>query len=388
MFVAFCFTDDLQLHNFVKLNKDLALMYKLMKVAFFTPRKINPLHPRLVAFNRYFKLNGMQVDFINASDYKPNLISKLNWLSLWFFDFHAVQLCRPSIQNFDIVFVTDMKYLPLVKYARKLNKIVIYDTIDHNVYLRFYQLENKIKVLKPFKNIIIPFFKKVEKHYAFEYCHSILVNSLALRAYFNNRANVLFYNSPFEEIHHNNHADRPTALLYLGVFSPEKGAHEIIKIQQRLDIPLFIYGDISSPHLQKEIAKKSNIHHTEKISVDTLKTELTKLLSQYYLAGFSLIKPAHYSYEVQEANKDIDYLALGIPLIGNERLTTKEKIEAGCGIFYDDMRLNEKINNPVTKLSMALTCRTYYNQNYHSKLFNQALDVVLGQISSNHNEPY
>jgi glycosyltransferase involved in cell wall biosynthesis len=381
MFVAFV-TNGLQLHNFVKLNKDSALIL-LMKVAFFTPRKINPLHPRLVAFNRYFKLKGIQVDFVNASNYKPNLISKLNWLSLWFFDFHAIQLCKPSVQKFDIVFVTDLKYLPLAKYAQRLNKIVIYDTIDHNVYLRFYQLENKIRVIKPFKNIIIPFFKKIEKHYAFKYCHSILVNSRALRAYFNNRANVLFYSSPFEDINHGNHSDYPTALLYLGIFSPEKGAHEIIKIQHRLGIPLFIYGDISSPTLEKEIAKNLDIHHTKKISVEALKAELTKLLSQYYLAGFSLIKPAHHSYEVQEANKDIDYLALGIPLIGNERLTTKEKIEAGCGIFHDDVRLSEKINTPSTKQSMASTCRTYYYQNYHSKLFDQALDVALEKYLNN-----
>lgn len=348
-----------------------------MKVAFFTPRKINPLHPRLVAFDRYFKRKGTQVNFFHASDYKPNLVSRLNWLVLWFFDFHAVNLCKPLVHDFDIVFVTDMKYLPLVRHARKLNKIVIYDTIDHNVYLRFYQLENKLRILSPLKNLVIPIFKKIEKYYAFKYCHAILVNSLALKAYFNNQAEVLFYSSPFEEIARHNEAALPTALLYLGIFSPEKGAHEIIKIQQSLNIPLFIYGDISTAALKDEILRNPQIHHTYKISVEALTTELIKLLSQYYLAGFSLIKPAHHSYEVQEANKDIDYLALGIPLIGNERITTKEKIEAGCGVFYDDTNLNEKLKDFTMKQSMTLKCRSYYNQKYHSRLFNMVLDSAI-----------
>jgi hypothetical protein len=353
-----------------------------MKVAFFTPRKINPLHPRLVSFDQYFKHKGIEVSFIHASDYKPNLVSRLSWISLWFFDFHAIQRCKPMIPDFDIVFVTDMKYLPLVKHAASLKKTVIYDTIDHNVYLRFYQLENKIKAVKPFKKIIISFFKKVEKHYAFRYCQAILVNSLALRAYFNNRAQVLYYSSPFEELSYHNKPHLPTALLYLGIFSPEKGAHEIIKLQEKLNIPLFIYGDISTSSLQKEIAKKPGIRHTAKVSVDVLKTELEKLLSQFYLAGFSLIKPAHYSYEVQEANKDIDYLALGIPLIGNERLTTKEKIEAGCGIYYDDTTLTEKIQDQQIKETMALKCREYYKERYDSKLFNETLDSILEKYLS------
>lgn len=350
-----------------------------MKVAFFTPRKINPLHPRLVAFDRYFRQRGIEVNFIHASDYKPNLVSRLNWLVLWFFDFHAVRLCKPLVHDFDIVFVTDMKYLPLVKHARRLNKIVLYDTIDHNVYLRFYQLEHKLKILKPFKRVIVPLFKTIEKYYAFKYCDAILVNSLALKAYFNNHAEVLFYSSPFEEMAQYNNAALPTALLYLGIFSPEKGAHEIIRIQQRLNIPLFIYGDISTPALKDEILRTPQIYHTAKISVDALTNELIKLLSRYYLAGFSLIKPAHYSYEVQEANKDIDYLALGIPLIGNERMTTKEKIEAGCGVFYDDINLSEKLKDPTTKESMSLTCRTYYNQKYHSRSFNTVLDSAIGK---------
>lgn len=358
-----------------------------MKVAFFTPRKITPLHPRLVAFDRYFKQKGIQVSFINVSDYKPNPLSRLNWLVLWFFDFHAIRLCKPMVHNFDIVFVTDMKYLPLVKYARRLNKIVIYDTIDHNVYLRFYQLENKINILKPFKKLIIPLFKRAEKYYAFKYCNAILVNSLALRAYFDNQADVLFYSSPFEEIAQSNEAKLPTALLYLGVFSPEKGAHEIIKIQQKLNIPLFIYGDISTTGLKDEILREPQIRHTSKISIEALATELVKLLSQYYLAGFSLIKPAHHSYEVQEANKDIDYLALGIPLIGNDRITTREKIEAGCGIFYNDINLCEKLKDLTMKQSMALTCRTYYDQKYHSRLFDMVLDSAIDKYLTIHNNP-
>ncbi len=348
-----------------------------MRVAFFTPRSIRPLHPRLVSFESYFKKKGIAVEFINASDYAPNLMSRINWVCLWFFDLYAINRCKQFVKNFDIVFINDMKYLPLAKYAKKLNKIVLYDTIDHNVYLRFYQLEQKIKIVRAFKGIIVSIFKKLERHFAFRYCDQILVNSTSLQTYFDNKAHVLFYSSPFEKMQEVNTPSKPVALLYLGIFSPEKGAREILVLQKKLNLPLFIFGDTSEPTLLAELKGVDQVYYTRKVSVAELEQHLQKLLSDSYLVGFSLIKPAHYSYEVQEANKDIDYLALGIPLIGNYRIPTKEKLDAGCGLFVDDKLLSEKLRDLKTRERLTQTCKTYYQQHYAKHLFDDTMERIM-----------
>lgn len=354
-----------------------------MKVGFFTPRSIHPLHPRLVSFQTYFRKKGIEIDFINASGYKPNLISRINWICLWFFDLYAIKLCKTRIKDFDIVFINDLKYLPLARYARKLNKIVLYDTIDHNVYLRFYQLERKIKIIRFFKRMIVPVFKKIERNLAFQYCDEILVNSSSLQRYFDNQAHVLFYSSPFEKMKEVNTPTKSVALLYLGIFSPEKGAKEIIDLQKKLNLPLFIYGGVSEPILLDTIKNTDQVNYTSKLSVSDLELALKKLLSEYYLVGFSLIKPAHFSYEVQEANKDIDYLSLGIPLIGNYRLPTKEKIEAGCGFFVDDHQLSKKLNDLKIKEEVATTCKAYYEQHYAAHIFENQLENIMKHYLKN-----
>ncbi len=353
-----------------------------MMVGFFTPRSIRPLHPRLVSFENYFKRKGIEVEFINASNYAPNLMSRISWIYLWFFDLYAIRQCKPQVKDFDIIFINDLKYLPLAKYARSLNKVVLYDTIDHNVYLRFYQLEQKIKIVRLFKSLIVSIFKRMERNFAFRYCDEILVNSTSLQHYFDNKAHVLFYSSPFEKMEEVNTPSKPVALLYLGIFSPEKGAREIIALQKKLNLPLFIYGDVSEPVLLHEIKDLKQISHTRRLSVNDLEQALKKLLSDYYLVGFSLIKPAHYSYEVQEANKDIDYLALGIPLIGNYRLPTKEKIEAGCGLFVDDNQLAEKLNDLEIKEALTKICKEYYHQHYASGLFEAEMEKIMKRYLS------
>jgi len=347
-----------------------------MRIAFFTPRSIEPLHPRLILFREYFKAKNFEVDFINRTDYKAKA-SRINWLTLWFFDLSAVQKCKPLVQDYDMIFVNDLRYLPLSKYARKLNKVVIYDTIDHNVFLRFYQLEQRIKLVSIFKFPITSLFKRLEKKYAQRYCDEVLVNSDSLFNYFNQQATTLYYSSPFENLITKNDFTKPPAMLYLGVFSREKGGIEIIELQKRTNLPLFIFGDVSEPSLLDSIKNNKLITYTPKIPIEDLKGQLEALLKKFFLAGFSLIQPAHYSYEVQEANKDIDYLALGIPLIGNQRLPTKEKIDAGCGVFYNDPELVKKITDQTIRQSLSTTSLQYYEKRYASKHFFQKLDSVL-----------
>jgi hypothetical protein len=347
-----------------------------MKIAFFTPRSINPLHPRLVAYDRFFREKGVQVDYINCSDYKPSIASRLNWLSLYFFDTHAVKKCLPFIAMYDLIIVTDMKYLPLVRYAKRAGKIVWYETIDHNVYLRFYQLENKIPAARVFKNQIIKHFLGVEKQLTTKYCNEVIVNSDSLKQYFEGRATTLFYSSPFENMLAFNDPVKPAALLYLGAFTSDKGAERILELQDSLTIPLFIFGSAPDASLLQRLRQNTNVHYTPKLSSADLTAALVKLFNEYFFFGFSLIKPVHYSYEVQEANKDIDYLCMGIPLIGNRRITTKVKVEAGCGLFEDDPKLEEKILDSALRNTLAENCRAYYHSKYHSSIFASNLEAL------------
>jgi hypothetical protein len=348
-----------------------------MKIAFFTPRSIEPLHPRLVVFESYFKSRGFVVDFINESGNYDSPGSRVNWLVLWFFDLHAIRRCRKRLQHYDVIFVTDMKYLPLVKAARRMGKIVFYDTIDHNVFLRFYQLQKKIPLIRFIKKPVTSLFMAIEKKYAFNYCHEIIVNSAALREYFENRALTLFYSSPFENSPINNDAKKMPALLYIGAFRYDKSAVEIIELSRQLRRPLFVFGPVEDKPLLKVLTAEPGVTYQPKLSTADLKTELDLLLREFFLFGFSLIKAAHLSYEVQEANKDIDYLALGIPLIGNQRLTTKRKIDDGCGLFVNDPQLAHKIEDQELKARMALQCKTFYRTHYRSDIFNAALDSIL-----------
>ena len=348
-----------------------------MKIGFFTPRSLQPLHPRLIAFERYFKSKGLSVEFINESNYPPDISSRISWFVLWFFDLYAIRRCKKYVHWYDIIFVTDMKYLPLVKYAHRAGKVVFYDTIDHNVFLRFYQLERKIPLTRIFKRVITSLFMAIEKKYAFKYCHGIFVNSNALRDYFDKKASTLFYSSPFEQGGCHNNADNPTALLYLGAFRYDKGAAETIALSKQLNVPLFIFGPIENNLLVDELRKHDHIVYQPKLSIAELQQQINALLQQYFLFGISLIKPAHLSYEIQEANKDIDYLALGVPLVGNYRITTKAKIDAGCGLFYDYENLLQKINDKRSKEVFTLTCREYYKKNFSSSIFTQVLNDAL-----------
>jgi hypothetical protein len=341
-----------------------------------------PLHPRLVAFQKYFRDRGIEVDFINASDYKKNIPSRINWLALWFFDLYAINRCKAKLSDYDIIFINDLKYLPLAKHAYRKKKTVIYDTIDHNVYLRLHQLEKKLPIVKLFRKPIIKRFTTLEKLYGDKYCDEIIVNSDSLREYFGHNTTPLYYSSPFEALDVYNNPQNPPALLYLGGFTLDKGGDEILDLHDKFRLPLFIFGPVKEKLLERRISQSDNIMYSQKLSIDHLAIELKNLLTKYFLFGFSMIKPAHYSYEVQEANKDIDYLSLGIPLIGNYRLPTRQKIEAGCGIFYDDKNLHRKVVTIDGRKELSENCKQIYHKKYSSAEFTQKLDKILAKYLS------
>jgi glycosyltransferase involved in cell wall biosynthesis len=348
----------------------------MMKIGIFTSRSTTPMHPRLEAFTEYFRMRGIDYDIIPLHNHF--FFSRLNWLYLHFFDFWSVLRNMRKLRFYDIIFIQDLKYLPLARFAKLKKKKVIYEALDNNVYLREYNLEKRFPVFSHFRESIIRSYIRREKNLALRYCDIIIVNSKALKEYFNNMAHILFYYSSFESIDIVNNGNNIPALLYLGTFSHEKGAGELIELQKKLDLDLFIYGTVSDHDLQKEVDGSKKIHHTERISHDKLWDELKNLLLKYFLFGASLINPVNYSYATQEANKDIDYLSLGIPLIGNHRKPTEEKILSGCGVFIEkEDDLQNLLSDENFRTTLSNSCRKYYFMNYSKEKFLKGLERIL-----------
>lgn len=348
-----------------------------MRIGIFTPRSIKPLHPRLAAFLEYFEEKGLRYDLIGS--YRSKIFSRLNWISLFFFDNWSIYRNRKKIRDYEIVIINDLRFLPLASKAKRHNKTVIYETIDNNVSLRSYSLRKKIPFTGLFMNSIVRYYSEKEQKLASEFCDEIVVNSRALREYFNNKAEILFYYSSFEDVTIKNDPTKKTALLYLGEFSEEKGAIEVLDLREKLDVNLFIFGSVRSEKLRKML-NNSKVFQTERISHAELREKLISLFNEWFLTGVSFIRPVHLSYATQEANKDIDYLALGIPLIGNHRLPTKEKIEAGCGIFPEnEVDLKRLLIDSDFKKTLSVNCRGYYHNNYSKEQFRKGLDKVFGK---------
>jgi len=343
-----------------------------MKIGIFTGRVLDPLHPRIVSYMEFFEKRGLSCQLVPPV--KNRILSRINWLSLHFFDLYSVYYQRKKVSLFDIVIIQDLKYLPLSRYAKELNKTVIYETLDNNVSLRAYQLFKKLTFLKPFEKSIISAFTRKEKKYASHFCDKIIVNSKALVKYFDGRADLIYYSSSFETIGIRNNVKLNPALLYLGEFSYDKGASEIIELQNKLGIKLFIFGTIRADSLSEVVMVNKMIHHVYRLSHEELSLKIEDLFKNYFLIGTSMVKPVHFSYATQEANKEIDYLAMGIPIIGNHRQPTEEKIVAGCGIFIeDDKGCGEIMSDEGFRDKLTKNCKDYYSMYYSYDHFTKAM---------------
>jgi glycosyltransferase involved in cell wall biosynthesis len=348
-------------------------------ILILTPYSFNPLHPRLEYIEKYLTKNGYKVKKYNLRC-ENRVINKLNWLSLTFFQvpsfFKSFKYIWRYRRESKIIYIQDLQYLPISIMAKLFGKKVIYDTLDNNVELNFYHLSNRFRIFKRFT-----FFKRVltflEKKLSRYFCDRIIVNSKALVEYFKpNKTNLIYYTSPFEN-RFTIKTHREKAFLYLGSFSLDKGADSILDFIAEYNYKLYIYGDTSSK-LLKKISNIDNIIYKERISSIDLLDELKRLFDNHSLIGFSLIKDVHYSYATQEANKDIDYLAMGIPLIGNHRVPTKEKIDKGCGVFIDDKKsINQLLKDDLYYQTLSKNSIDYYNRFYSQNIFEKKLlDVV------------
>ncbi len=344
-------------------------------ILILTPYSMNPLHPRLEYIEKYLTRHGYIVNKYNLNS-KNKFFKKLNFLSLGFFQisafFKSISVIKKHAKEIEIVFIQDLQYLHISIVAKIFKKKVIYETLDNNVSLKFYYLSNKLNFLCKLA-FIKAAFSNIEKFFSKFFCDAIIVNSNALVDYFAPiKTNLIFYTSPFE-INLKKICNNKIAFLYLGAFTKDKGADEILSFIKKYNYNIFIYGDASDV-LLKEIYKLSNAQFKSRMSSNMLYEELEQLLCKYKLLGFSLIHSVHYSYESQEANKDIDYLSMGIPIIANHRKPTADKIKSGCGVFIDDLCNVEKIltdNNFYQKLS--INCTNYYKTHYSQEIFEKKL---------------
>ena len=339
----------------------------MKKILIAVPFSLQTIHARVKIEKEILEEEGFSVSLFSGFDSViPNLIIKIfNLLTLKYFDWGYIFSIVKISKKYDIVLIYNFKLLPLVLFVK--NKKIIYQTLDHNVSYHFYELSKRLPPLSYFKKILLPTFTYLEKNIA-KKASNIIVNSYPLGDYLANSI-VNLYSSPFEGISLSHNSHKKFALLYVGKLSVEKGSLETVQLANRMNIPLYIFGRIGDLKT-KEILQDKMCNFIGNFPPEKLLIELKKLSENFNFLGVSLIKKSHFSYSIQEANKDIDYLALGVPIIGNERLPTKEKIDAGCGFFINDVN---DINDIKDYDKLSNNCVEYYNRFYTKEIFKKNL---------------
>jgi len=351
-----------------------------VRVAIFTKDIMNPPHPRIQMEMEILRKHGFLPTLFHGHSVKPQkLYDKICYfLTLTFFRWDLIRLFKLKEIEFDVVIIYDFSLLPLTRFYNKKGVRVIYEIIDDNTELIAYHIVKKRAWLAPFIHILKGRLKKMEHNYVDAYCDNMIINSDNLRYIHPAKAVSNYYASPFESISLQNDPQLPPAFIYLGLISSEKGWQEMLELRRKFKIPLFLYGNFSPTELSHTLTLESDVYHQKKLDSNTLALELTALASKFRLIGISLIKSVNESYAFQEANKDIDYLALGIPFVGNNRGSTKEKIEAGVGVFHEDENgILGLIQNPQMYAQKQRNAFALYAQKYARRNFDTVLISLL-----------
>ena len=236
--------------------------------------------------------------------------------------------------------------MALARKAKKAGKIVVYETLDDNVFLNFHAVSKKIFVIRPFKKLITGKLSDWEKKFSDRFCDKVLVNSPNLLEKFT-RDKVIYmpYSSPLEELEiHSYDPNKETIFLYLGKLTVSKGTRQYARLLQRFNRSMYFFGKAYDKE-SLELVSSSLVHSKGNLGMIELKKELSALFERYNPIGLSIIIPENESYALQEANKDIDYISMGIPFIGNDRLPTYEKINSGMGVLDSNEELIEQLLN-------------------------------------------
>lgn len=307
------------------------------------------------------------VDFYRVSA-TSSFLKSLNLLTFRNFDLACLSLI-PRLKNYDIIFLQNIHVLPLSFFSKVMKKTIVYDSLDVYPYHNAYNLEKKYRLPSALSKVGSVLFSGTEKVISRTFCDHIIVNSDYLVSYYK-KAQAIYYTSPLEGRLLNN-PSKPAALLYLGIFSPEKGSREIIEFCDKLGVELYIFGEMADCK-SEDIIHRGRVHWVPRLKPEQLITELGKVMQSHFLYGMSLANDANFNYAVQELNKEIDYLSIGIPLIGNHRLETAKKIQAGGGLFWEDIHDLASLDQPSLKISLMNQSLSIYQDRYsYSKFVDQ-----------------
>jgi hypothetical protein len=337
------------------------------KVKIFTSNSIDKLHPRIAMQQEILLDNGYEVEIYKTSKKRDSLFWELlNLFCLKYFKWGAITNFKNEISKGEIIQIYDLQLLPLAKWAKKKNCKVIYETLDDNLHLNFFAVSQKIRFLKYFKRIIIAYVGRVERKLTDNYCDRIIVNSPNLTSYYpTDKTTLIYYASGLQGLKADKYDTmKETVFLYLGKLTKSKGAAIYNELIEKFKLRLLFYGKAEDAY-SKELIEKLNhkVIYRGNLALEDFKTSLNKDIKEFNLIGLSIIIPENESYMFQEANKDIDYLAMNIPFIGNERPPTKKKIDAGAGVFYfDDLSIqNLNLNTDLMYDSIQLNQLNLYN---------------------------
>ncbi len=310
-----------------------------LRIGIFTTNSVDKIHPRIEMQFNILKDEGFDVDIIRAKKNKEGFLFEfLNLFSLKYFKKRSISIFKKRLNEFDIIHIYDFQLLPLAKFAKGQNKKVIYETLDDNVYLHFHALSKRIPFLNFFKKSIVNHYSNFERKIAKRYCDSVIVNSPNLLDNFVD-ANLIYYSSNLEGVVTEKYSSaKEVRFIYIGKLSEGKGAKEYRSLINDFSIPMVFIGN-TSDQTAEELKNGKNVDYRGSFDSKGLRNELDFLIKKYNLIGLSIIKPENKSYALQEANKDIDYLCMQMPFIGNKRKPTYDKIQKGAGVLHEDQNL-------------------------------------------------
>ena len=347
-----------------------------MKVVIFTMQPAVAIPPRIRMERQILEAAGHEVEICGAPYPKqkmPAFFKLFYYLTLSYFRWDLIHLYKAKTIKGDVAIVYDLSLLPLLKNLRKSYHRIIYETLDNNVALTFFHLEQRFVWLHPFSDLIKNIVGNLEKKYIRKYADHLIVNSQYLDEILGSLVptSVNIYASPFEQYSLSKPISmgQNPAFLYLGIFSEDKGADTVLELQKQYELPLYIFGD-----KKFAVPDRPLVTWMDRMPLEQLYEELQIIFKAHRLIGISLIKSSNESYANQEANKEADYLSLGIPFIGNQRRTTEEKILAGCGCFIhesDKIKLLIEDSNYYTTTSE--NAKRYYQANLSAERFSQQL---------------
>lgn len=349
----------------------------MKKVIIFTTNSVDKLHPRIVTEQQVLEENGFEVEIIRSFRRREGFFWEIiNLLTLKYFKWGSINQFKRHLSGCDIAHIYDLQLLPLAKTACKKGKYVIYETLDDNVYLHFSSLSKKMPFLILLKKIITRRVANFERNFGRKYCDQVIVNSKNLLANFEpGNVNYIPYSSPMEGLVCSKYSsEKETVFLYLGKLTKGKGAEIYKSLIDKYQLKMIFFGKAYDGYSEAFVTNNNKIIKGGNLSSHELSIALAEVFQKYNAIGLSIILPENESYIWQEANKDIDYMSMGVPFIGNERPPTLEKIKAGCGVLWDDehaiVALSENHNSlydDVSKRCLEIA------QNYSGASFKSSL---------------